>query len=64
MRYEKKSVIVFRVSGITSPISLKTIIVVNLKLKKKVILDLIGVAPNYIATKAIIMTRGFLLPSE
>ncbi|MGI1660140.1 MAG: stage V sporulation protein S [Desulfitobacterium sp.] len=54
--------IVLKVGGNTNHNALKTTIVGHLSSgeNKMVLLDCIGVAPNYIATKAMILVRGHL----
>lgn len=48
------------VSGVTTANSLKASIVGNFKDNNTIYLDSIGVAANYVATKAIILTRAEL----
>lgn len=52
--------IVLKVGGITNPGSLKTAIIGHLTAGKLVQATCIGVAANYIVTKAIIMVRAHL----
>ncbi|MEL1136272.1 stage V sporulation protein S [Desulfitobacterium sp. THU1] len=56
-----RSKITLKVGGNTNHNALKTAIVGHLSDGKMVLLDCIGVAPNYIATKAIILVRGHLV---
>lgn len=53
--------IALKVGGNTNPGSLMTAIVGYLRSGRVVYLDCVGVAANYIATKAIIMVRGHLM---
>ncbi|AGA67687.1 hypothetical protein Desdi_0127 [Desulfitobacterium dichloroeliminans LMG P-21439] len=53
--------VTLKVGGNTNPIALKAAIAGHLSYGgNTVLLDCIGVAPNYIATKAIILLRGHL----
>lgn len=54
------NIITLKVGGQTNPISLKTAICGHIKDGSIVYLDAIGVAANYVATKAVIMARGQL----
>lgn len=56
----KDNVMVLKVGGTTVPGSLKTAIVGHLRAGRNVYMDTIGVAANYIATKAIILAKGYL----
>lgn len=59
---ENQEVLNLKVGGNTPPASLKLVIIKYLKDKglEKIYLDTVGVAANYVATKAIIMARGQL----
>lgn len=52
--------VVLLVSGKTAPGALRTAAVEHLKKGKIVHLDCIGVASNYVATKAIILIKAYL----
>lgn len=54
------NIVVLKVSGTTALHALKTAVVQYLVSNKVVYLDCIGVAPNYLATKAVINVRAHL----
>lgn len=57
---EDNNTMTLKVSGQTAPHALKTATAGYLKNGKTVYLDCIGVMPNYVAVKVIIMLRGLL----
>lgn len=52
--------VILKVSGQTVPHALRSAVGGYISDGKTVSLDCIGVAPNYVATKVIIMVRGYL----
>lgn len=57
---DKEQVIVLKVSGKTPPSNLKSAIVGYIKDGKTIYLDSIGVMANYVATKALVLSKGQL----
>lgn len=57
------NVVILKASGHTISHSLKSAILGNFKKNKTIYVDAIGVIPNYVTVKAIIMIRGILSTS-